>query len=357
MKLLYAYTQELKDASIRDTRQDVKIFGQLYKFDADAWITDRTRTLNFPFSEHLLDNNVIDDAYRIRSKNIKINFSQAAIEQANDLLDTQLPLYVLWSGGIDSTAILVAFLQTHRCLDKVTVILNYNSIIEYKLFYELYIKTTLKILVTEEAMLLMSLDKLDGIIISGEQADQLVGSTGAVFLEQSSTKSQDDIFNFVNFHTICRKKEIDEPSIRCWYELFSSTFSKSPRPINTMFDFAWWYGFNFKWQKGSVVMYLRAHKNINIQPFYSGLAFQHWSIHYTPELNNIKSEIKDFVFNFTEDTIYYKNKIKHRSSTLYYAVPASAAINQNYNKIQQKDFNLEDFYNPDNSIVRWLTKS
>ena len=121
----------------------------LYKFDADAWITDRTRTLNFPFSEHLLDNNVIDDAYRIRSKNIKINFSQAAIEQANDLLDTQLPLYVLWSGGIDSTAILVAFLQTHRCLDKVTVILNYNSIIEYKLFYELYIKTTLKILVTE----------------------------------------------------------------------------------------------------------------------------------------------------------------------------------------------------------------
>jgi hypothetical protein len=104
-----------------------------------------------------------------------------------------------------------------------------------------------------------------------------------------------------------------------------------------MFDLAWWHGFNFKWQKGSVVMYLRIDKSINVQTFYSGLPFQHWSIHYQPDLTNIKSEIKDFVYNFTNDTVYYKTKIKHPSSTLYYAVPASAALTSNFDKIQQKD--------------------
>ena len=357
MKLLYAYTQELKDASIRDVSQDIKIFGQLYKLDADAWITDRTGTLSFPFSEHLLDKYAIDDAYRERSKNVRVTFSQAAIGQANEFLDTQQPLYVLWSGGIDSTAILVSFLQTGRSLDNVTVILNYSSVTEYKLFYEQYIKTTFKILVTEEAMLLMSLGKLDGIVISGEQADQLVGSPLSTFiLQRMPPGSLGAKFNYANFNALCNAKGMDEQSTRCWYELYSSTFDKAPRTIETMFDLAWWHGFNFKWQKGAFVMYLRVHKDIDVRPFYSGLPFQDWSIHYMPELANIKFEVKDFVFNFTGDKIYHSNKIKHPSSTLYYAVPASAAVNDSFDKIQQKDFNLNDFYNPNNSIVKWLNK-
>jgi hypothetical protein len=357
MKLLYAYTQELKDASIKDPRPDARIFGQLYKLDADAWVVDRTKTLSFPFSEYLLDQYIIDDAYREAGKNIRISFSQAAINQANEFLDSQQPLYVLWSGGIDSTAILVAFLQTGRPLDNVTVILNYSSITEYKLFYEQHIKARFKILVTEEAMLLMSFNKLDGIVISGEQADQLVGSPLSAFIMQRMPAgSLGAKFNYTNFSALCNAKGLDEQSTRCWYELYSSTFDKAPRPIETMFDLAWWHGFNFKWQKSAIVMYLRIHKDINVQTFYSGLSFQHWSIHYMPDLTNIKVEVKDFVYNFTGDKVYHSNKIKHPSSTLYYAVPACAAVNENFEPIQQKDFNLNNFYNPENSIVRWLNK-
>jgi hypothetical protein len=358
MKLLYAYTQELKDASINDPRQDVRIFGQLYKLDADAWITDRTGILSFPFNEHLLDKYIIDDVYRYSSSNVRVTFSQAAIDNANKLLDSLQPLYILWSGGIDSTAILVSFLQTGRSLDNVTVILNYSSITEYVLFYEQHIKTRFKILVTEEAMLLMSFGKLDGIVISGEQADQLVGSPLSTFILQRMPKgSLGAKFNYENFKILCNAKGMDDQSARCWYELYSSTVDKAPRPIDTMFDLAWWHGFNFKWQKGALVMYLRVHKDINVQPFYSGLPFQHWSIHYSPDLTNIKSEVKDFVYNFTGDKIYHSDKIKHPSSTLYYAVPAGAAVNENFEIIQQKDFSLDNFYNPDNSIVRWLNKS
>jgi hypothetical protein len=358
MKLLYAYTQELKDASIKDPRPDARIFGQLYKLDADAWVVDRTKTLSFPFSEYLLDQYIIDDAYREAGKNVRISFNQAAITQANEFLDSQQPLYVLWSGGIDSTAILVAFLQTGRPLDNVTVILNYSSITEYKLFYEQHIKARFKILVTEEAMLLMSFNKLDGIVISGDQGDQLVGSPLSTFiLQRMPAGSLGAKFNYMNFSALCNAKGLTEQSTKCWYELYSSTFDKAPRKIETMFDLAWWHEFNFKWQKAASVMYLRIHKDIKWKTFYSGLAFQYWSIHYKPELTNIKAEVKDFVYNFTGDKNYQINKIKHPSSTLYYAVPAGAAVNENFETIQQKDFSLDNFYNPENSIVRWLDKS
>jgi hypothetical protein len=356
MKLLYAYTQELKDSSTLDDCQDINIFKQLYHLDADAWIVDRTRTLNFPFNEYLIDKNCIDEAYRQNSKEASVSFFDAAVDRANELLDTDQPLYVLWSGGIDSTAILVSFLYTNRPLTNVTVILNYSSVTEYKLFYEKFIKLIFKILVTEEAMLLMSLGSLNGIVVSGEQADQLVGSPLSTFIMQRMPEgSLAAECNFDNFNILGKAKGMNDQSIRCWYDLYSSTFDKAPRPIKTMFDLAWWHGFNFKWQKGSVVMYLRIDKSINVQTFYSGLPFQHWSIHYQPDLTNIKSEIKDFVYNFTNDTVYYKTKIKHPSSTLYYAVPASAALTSNFDKIQQKHFSLTKYHNPDNSIVKWLS--
>lgn len=354
MKLSYAYTQHLKDPTVSFNELDINTFKQIYKLDADSWLVDRTSTVKFPFNE------VLHSKYTIPEIK-KYSFVDAAMCRAKELIDANLPVYILWSGGIDSTAIVVAFLKLNQSLENITVILNYDSVKEYTSFFNTHIKPNFKVLVTEEAILKMQYGLLTGVVVSGELADQLVGSPLANYMHQALTSEfLVKEFNFENFKDLCVSKNMDLQSIKCWYDIYVSTMSKAPRPITTMFDFAWWHGFNFRWQAIDLKIFLRIHKSINFETFYSSSHFQGWSVHYIPDLSNIqmlKSEIKNFVKDFTKDSDYYNNKIKHPSSTLYYGVPASAALDENLNKISHKEFQIGNFYNSNNSIKDWLNST
>lgn len=354
MKLAYAYSQTLKNPLFLFESNDINLYKQIYNLDADGWLVDRTQTLQLPFNETLLEKYKIPQA-------VPVEFKDAAISHANELLDTNEPIFIMWSGGIDSTAIVVSFIETGRSLNNVTIILNSDSVKEYESFYRNFILPKFKILVTEEAMMLMSQGVLTGIVVSGELADQLVGSPMVHNMHQllgnDFVRSN---FTFENFKKLCSAKNMNEQSISCWFDLYQQTMVKSPKLIKSMFDFAWWHGFNFRWQSNDLKMYLRIHKNINLKTFYSSVGFQQWSINFEPDLHNLqslKAEIKSFVNKFTNDSSYTTNKIKHPSSTLYYAVPACAALDENLNKVYHDQFNLLDFHIEQNSITEWLNKT
>ena len=349
MKLLYAFSRELKDTDVQFPQEDINLFKQIYKLDADGWLVDRSGSVNFPFNEQLLDR------YPFPTP-VLTTFADACIDHANELLDLNQKIHILWSGGIDSTAIVVSFIQTGRPLDNVIIVLNYDSIKEYSAFYEKHIRGKFKILVTEEAMMLMTTSSIDGIVLSGEHADQLIGTPLANFLHQGMPKGfLERPFTFDNFKELFRARGIDEKATECWFSIYNTTIQKSPRPIETMYDLAWWHGFNFKWQSTDLKIYLRIKKEVNFKTFYSGNKFQAWSCTVVPNLKNInsvKSEQKQFILDFTQDADYFSNKMKHPSSTLYYAVKAAPAIDKNFNKLF--NFSLKAFYNSDNSISKWL---
>ena len=329
MKLAYAYTQQLKDPAKTFNAEDINLYKQIYNLDADGWLVDRTKTIQLPFNETLLDKYPFPD-------NASLTFKDAALQRANEILNYD-QVYVLWSGGIDSTAIIVSLLETSRSLDNVTIILNPDSIKEYYLFYKNFILPKFNVLATEEAMMLMALGKLNGIVVSGELADQLVGTPMVNTMHQLfDSEFVNSKFTFDNFKKLCSAKNMNEQSIKCWFDLYQQSIVKAPRQIKSMFDFAWWHGFNFRWQSNDLKMYLRIHKNINLKTFYSSAGFQQWSMSFVPnaqDLQSLKSEIKFFVNTVTKDSSYTNKKIKHPSSTLYYAVPACAALDENLNKI------------------------
>ena len=88
-------------------------------------------------------------------------------------LDTSL--YVFWSGGIDSTCVLVSLLKyaSSAQRERIVVLLTEGSITENPTFYCKYIRGRLR---RESAVIFPYLIGTKNIIVTGEHNDQLFGS-------------------------------------------------------------------------------------------------------------------------------------------------------------------------------------
>lgn len=351
MNLLYAYDSKLRNGY--SGRKDIEIFQQLYQIDIDPFLVDRTQNIKWPYYCQLLDCNQLPD-FDLPV----LSFADCCIARAKELLGKDNKIYLMWSGGIDSTAMLISFLTAGRSLDQVTIALNDDSIREYPNFYHLHIRSKFDLISIEELMLRASTTGLDGIMISAEHADQLFGSPlanlihqklGADFLYQPATS---DVIT-----GLLRKFNLDPLSAKCIDDLYRLTFTHSPRPIQNVWDWAWWHGFNFKWQQIGLKLKTRLLENVDLITFYSDTNFQRWSANQRPDLHSmesLKNTAKQVILDYTNDRHYFDHKIKHPSTTLYYAKQNSPAILENGKKLDFGQFDFLDYYDPGNSIAKWL---
>ena len=351
MSLLYAFDSQLRSGD--SGKQDVGIFQQLYLLDADPFLVDRTGTITWPIRSSLLESHRLPD-FDLPT----LKFSECGRVRACQLLDSGRRIYLMWSGGIDSTAMLVNFLCLGRSLAQVTVAMNEDSIREYPKFYQQHVRENFDLMSTEELMLRATVSGLDGVMLSAEHADQLFGSPlantihqrfGADYLLQPATQH--------NIVTMMAGFGMHQQAAQCIHDLYHQTYAKSPRPIATTWDWLWWHGFNFKWQQIGQKLRTRLLTNVDLVTFYSSDDFQRWSAHQQPDLKNIeslKNTAKQVILDHTQDQEYFDQKIKHASSTLYYAKPNSAAITDQDQKISFDHFHVMDHYDPDNSIAKWL---
>jgi hypothetical protein len=351
MKLLYAYNNFLKNPAFKSTNEDVNVYKEIYKVDADGWLVDRTGTVTFPWQTKLLDR------YKHIEKSPSYDFETCCLLNATKYIETGKPIILMWSGGIDSTAMVVAFLKVAKDLSNITVAFNNDSVREYPSFYKNYICGKVKGLSTEELVLRITTSGIgDTILLSAEHADQLFGSPLAGGIAQTlGLEFLTKPFNQNNFRTLFTSKGVPQRYADCWFDLYNETSKHSPKPIQTMFDMAWWHGFNFRWQAIGMKIYPRINSNVDFRTFYSDTMFQQWSIDQTFTMDSIgqlKTIPKDFIFEFTGDADYRDNKIKHPSSTLYYAKPAASAILEDFTKLPKID--IMDYYDLDNSIANWL---
>lgn len=182
------------------------------------------------------------------------DFGQA-IESVMSRLDKQFKdsdreIFVSWSGGIDSTAILVAYLKTMspEVLERTKVLCNYASIEENPFFYYTFIDgripscDTCDLAVTNETV-----GKY--YIIDGEGGNQCHGSYWSSVVRnhhctQLLFNPWRDVKNFEKFFPTSPKE-----SVREWVELIKNTIPYSPVEINTLYDFFWWANFNTKFEE------------------------------------------------------------------------------------------------------------
>jgi len=355
MKLLYAFGSKMRFGTFEHQRPDLSVMQELYKMDKDAFLVDRTKQVFWPLSPTLLEPDFTIPDLSLPA----VTYEEAGVKRANDLLDTGLPIHALWSGGIDSTFMLSCLLLTGRPLDQVTVVMNDESIKEYPLFYKKFVRPLFPRLqsveyVTQQA----GHGCIDGIVLTGELNDNVFGNPmmniffrkfGSDMLAKPYSKQQ--LTNMMSVYGISYL------ACQCIVEVIESSFKNSPRPIDTVADWAWWYGWNFKWQEVALKLPARFKKDTRVEGFFSSADFQRWSVAQEfdySSLANVKLLPKETIRKVTNDADYYQTKTKFTSTTPYYALPSNAGIREDGYRIPFAEFDPMEYYNPDNSIANWL---
>jgi len=260
-----------------------------------------------------------------------LSYEECCDRRARELLALQdacgLPIALLYSGGIDSTLVLVSFakvLSPAELKERIHVYLSNDSILENPRFYFDFVRKHCTIRASEDFTTV-----LDGrhIMVGGEHNDQLFGSDLVGKLAQrypfeTALKPWNKAF-LVNYFT-----EIGMPPEAAdqWFEILAGHIRAHNAPVTTIFDFFWWLNFIFKWQSVYFRILLRVDKaqraHINqafcerhYHHFFSAPYFQKWSFDH-PHLKikdswaTYKFTAKDLIYDFNKDEDYWKNKIK-----------------------------------------------
>jgi hypothetical protein len=242
---------------------------------------------------------------------------------------------VMWSGGIDSTCVLVSLLKTGSCDDikRIIVIHNQDSIIENTKFYNEYIKDKLRTYPSSKFEDLIN-DQI--LFITGEGGDQISHADFNVVI--ASGLGEDSINlpatadNIINSLSLKTNKHF----ARGLFSILEPMLKSSPFKIKTLFQNFWYINFNVNWQP----VYLRLLLSLSVEAasrvnekyvknnymgFFITEKFQHWvasNWHLVPPNNwsQNKQHLKKIIYDFDKDEKYYLNKKKMDSGGLLHKV-------------------------------------
>jgi len=285
--LIIGTTFSLKD--IIEQRPDLKIFSEISNLASGSWLVDRTSSVQLPFNTVLLDKYTLPDFDKIPN----LELEECCNNRVLELMALDKKIYFLYSGGIDSTLALVAFIKSGITLKNIVVVCNDHSIRENPNFYYSSIRSYFELMSTELFMQQLKTQSIDGIILSSEHGDSLYGndyssiafeSLGVQFLEKPATRE--------NLLRLFHSKGLSTQSAACWFDLYSTNLKLSPRTIETVYDFLWWVGFNWRWQWCGEKIKLRTGLDPEIYTFFSSEQLQKWAVNHKQSVIQKKQILK-----------------------------------------------------------------
>jgi hypothetical protein len=226
-----------------------------------------------------------------------LNFEETMEFRVKELLSEDIEHYsILYSGGIDSAAVLVAFLKNAE-KDKFSICYTHESIDEYPELFQ-WLKNNNYLLVNVENL---EIHKLPGKIITGFTADSVWTIIRPHYLEKNYLKQ--------DWRTVFRLEGAENNLI----EFTEKHYSLSGKSSQTFADLLNFYGLNCFWYHGPFAP-LAFDKNLGIDQvitFYNSPEFESWS--YYKSIENIpdvytsyKQEAKDYIFKFAGHEDYRK---------------------------------------------------
>jgi len=338
------------------TRQpDLERLGAYFTVYFGASPCDRSNTIRFP--THIKSIFPLPQMRQIRAT-YKELCHQRAIEllEIADQLDTKM--FVFWSGGVDSTCALVCLLEHCKDRERIVVLLNEQSILEYPLFFMQHIAHRLNYQSTD---LFPDLLVAPNMIVNGEHNDQLFGSdimADAINLFGMNallgTLKQEYITSLYEW-----KLRGNREHALFLAELVGRLAETATVPIKTNYDLLWWINFTLKWQ----TVYMRPlifsknplsreYINTYYHPFFGTTEFQLWSMNNPDKKikDNWKSykwPAKDVIYDCTGDRLYRDNKTKYGSlGPLLRQRPFHNFIDENFAFHRQLDW-----YRPQNDFL------
>lgn len=258
---------------------------QMDKFLALAFflgcpLIDRTGTLNDQLGLKLVNLHPIPR----RNPHFNKNLATIMLERAREALSCCLErrnkeIHVLWSGGIDTTSVVCAFLQVTESGDarRNLIVVRYTerSIEEYPAFFHDIIVPQLRTRIIEghvrDAFTVVNDDSPEEnipLVVTGDPADMLFGTFRMAGALVHGAYSLDEpwqtrfplllherrlLLNGIDYLDSKTKQPKYVPNrkvrlaSRAWVKWIRPQVAKSPIPIRTMFDFWWWITYSCKY--------------------------------------------------------------------------------------------------------------
>lgn len=244
--------------------------------------------------------------------------------RAKQLLERGERLYVYWSGGIDSTIVLVALIEMGATFDDITVVMSRKSLFENKGFYDRHIDG--KFPTTEFKYLPEMILTTTGHMVTGELNDHIHGTEGAQRCWWASGWDAIAAPNTeLNFCFAVEGVGWPHDLAKEFYRNIMGSASKAKVKLRTVFDCLWWVCFAFKWQTVTMRMYIQGPYE-----FYQHMREEHYprASHFfgTPEFQNwactghekrlganwseYKLTAKRYVHRFDRDDEWYQHAVK-----------------------------------------------
>jgi hypothetical protein len=270
-----------------------------------------------------------------------------AIELNQKAKDQKKKILIQWSGGIDSTLVLSAFIKnlSPQDLENVYVVMTIDSILENYDFYITQIKDKfrcinwLDIIVTDEFL-------KHHMLLHGDPADCLLGPSITMYEKLMIDGRHllpfkdniDLIAKSIDAKKIGAIKQLAIPGFSRWYteKITNNLLEVAPEHIRTIADWWWWHYFNFKWQfsltRPIVRRKVNGAENNSMSAevlqdyldtaFFNTAKFQQWSYSNLNTLvgNDIsthKRQAKQYIFELDQNHMYFEYKTKIESMPVY----------------------------------------
>jgi hypothetical protein len=328
---------------------------------------DRSEKIILPFNVKLFERfklPSLDNAFTM-------TYDQCCERRATELyeLAKQLnkPLYLFYSGGIDSTLMLISFLKVIPENDREVLVLmmDYDSIKENPNMYYTNIRGKIKTI--SSSSFSKYFDK-SCILVGGEFNDQLFGSDIVKLVHQRyGIDTIHQRYTRDNITTLFKDVGMSSIGADIWYDLIDESCKNSPVVLITVFDFLWWLNFNFKWQAVFFRLLIRCGKeqrnNIDQQfvdtyyhHFYGEEYFQQWSminqdLKIKESWQSYKFIAKQLIYDYTQDSDYFYNKEKLPSlGRMFMQKKTSHGLTTDFIFLDTLD--AESLYVPDNSFIQ-----
>lgn len=161
----------------------------------------------------------------------QLTLDQALHERVNNLLKTKHTVNLCWSGGIDSTTMVTAFLKHAPDKKQLRILYSPHSTYEHP-GYLAFLKTFSDIELVDTSGTIYLNSKFDGIFVTGDGGDELMGSLDSSFFEKYG---YDSLFKpWLDFF---HQTHADSDFI----EFCERHFAQAGRPITTVLEARWWF--------------------------------------------------------------------------------------------------------------------
>lgn len=249
-----------------------------------------------------------------------IDFATACEQRAAELAQIGKRVFILWSGGLDSTAVFLLMREVVPREDLV-VLHTKESYEEYPGFFEGNIKEIYENHLLPMEAIGAAIEKYcqDGIIVTGEIGDQVFGSMLFMTLHKDQLSQDWRCFNNKSFYRIPR---IDE------------FVNHAPQNISTVADMLWWINYTMKYQYVQLRTILNHNQsilNINVFHFFDTKEFNDYAVSIPMEekipnydMKTYKMPMRKLIHKLSNDSEYAFNKLK---------IPSLGGINTNKNAI------------------------